>query len=251
MNMATRFLAVVAAALLLPGVACPQVAQQLATVAAEVPAATAYKDRNGYFDFQPPAGWVQKDYPDDARSKVQFTDPRSGAYIRLIVRAETESTPATFAADKREAIDDVRQKLGGKISRLTQAPGQFLDHPAYFVRLTLAASEVEQTFFLANQLQFNIWYEAPTEALLRASRAVAMRSLESIRVRGQGSTGTAREHGSARALRLAQLLSAHGDFDGALEQVQDGLRDDPGNAQLKKALQLLQQRKTVPDPLPR
>lgn len=211
---------------------------------------TKYIDKNAFFVFAPPPGWHRRDYPDESRSKVEFTDPRSSAYIRLIVQAETESTSKSFASDKREVIESMKRQAPVKILRLTQIPGTFMGHPAYFVRMSIPNAEIEQTFFLASKLQFNIWYEARDEGTLKSLRPVVTQSLESIQVKNQGTTKQAKEHQSANALRLGQLSSAHGDFSAARQFIEEGLKEDPSNARLKKALDYLNQSKVVPSPLP-
>jgi hypothetical protein len=82
-----------------------------------------YRDKNGYFEFTPPAGWVLKEF-DDPRSKVSFSVPapvagQSRAAITLLAHPITGDINVKAEAENRMAR--LRQ-MGAADAKTTTVP---------------------------------------------------------------------------------------------------------------------------------
>lgn len=213
------------------------------------PTANAYSDKNGFFTFVPPQGWKRKDYPSDPRSKVEFVHPTNEAVhiVIIVATAPPHMTDSTFVDLIKNDMETTKARIGLPVL-VTTKPGEFAGHVAAYVRSSLLGGGLEQelTLFLANNVFFNISFQAPDERLLEANRNVVTDSLSTLVFRGTLNKATAREHQVARYLRLAKLYSDVNNFDGAKAYLSDALQAYPDDARLQRASQLIAQGKTIP-----
>lgn len=223
------------------------------TVLTSDAAPSLYTDKNDYFSFVPPAGWIQKDYPTDPRSKVQFDCPDAReVLLRIIAEVASPGLSSDNVVEMvRERARVARSRLGSGF-RMEVEQGTFSGVPAAVTRQSFsgqAQGEQEVTIFVAGTVMFNIAYSAPNRTMLEKYRAIAEESLCTLVV-GQEALKvlddeTLRKHLVTRHLRIAQLFARCGDFANAKKYLADVVKQYPDDARLREAMELVKQGRPI------
>jgi hypothetical protein len=115
-----------------------------------------YSDKNGYFTFVPPAGWVMADRSRDGRTKAEFRSPDGVASIGIVARPE-EGNYLEILEEKKDYV--AKRKL--RFPQGKFAYSEVIICRAQAVKVGYEMPPVvkeEQYFFLAGGLQFNLSY---------------------------------------------------------------------------------------------
>lgn len=214
-----------------------------------------YKDKNGYFSFAPPTGWTRKDYPNDPRSKVEFDCPTAeGVLVRLIAEvASPDLSGSNIVEAVRTQMEKARERLGPAV-KMKIREGSFAGVRSAFAESSLPGQMEQQLrIFVVGSILFNIAYSAPNRATLEKYRAVAERSLDTLvfgrNVNIDPTSEAAQKQFVARHLRLAQMFAAAGDFNNARASLEDALQRYPKDTNLKRALELVMEKRPIPEDL--
>jgi hypothetical protein len=208
----------------------------LGTTDAQIGPKPIFRDeKNAYFTFAPPTGWIIEKY-DDPRTKVAFRHPNNKSiFIRLIVR---EEPGYTFSEMKKDAETTARQWTEKGIPRKVDV-SEFLGVPA-----TRTSADIPGTGstllwkFLIAGLHFNIQFAAPNEKELAKNLDEVTHSINSIVVSRPSKIDLekVRKQQAASIIRLADLAVELGDKDTAVAILKDGLKEFPDSAEIKSKL---------------
>ena len=81
-----------------------------------------YRDKNGYFQFSPPAGWQKEEFLKDPRSKVNFKHPSNGASIAILAREipRPKTIDALLSSQQRK-MTILKQRMNAQIISVGKA----------------------------------------------------------------------------------------------------------------------------------
>ncbi len=187
-------------------------------------AKTRYSDPNGYFKIVPPAGWRIQKFPQDPRGKVGFIGP-AGVELRILAKGLDYNNFEKML----EQIKGIERKIGTdtNIEKVT-----FLDKPA--VKRTFTFKNVKMLLidFMIGNTTHNIMYSASPKKFEK-HLSLAWESINTYEPTLRGvSEEDVNKHAVAKSLRLSQIFFKQGNYDLALEFINEGLEVMPDNAEL-------------------
>jgi tetratricopeptide (TPR) repeat protein len=187
-------------------------------------AKSKYSDPNNYFKIVPPDGWQIQQYSQDTRGKVAFIGP-NGVELRVLVKGLDYNTFEKMLED----IKGIEKQLGTNtnIQKII-----FSDYQA--VRRTFTSQGVKILFidFMVHNIEHNLMYSATPEQyekylpLAQASIDTYEPNLDSV------SQEDVKKHIISKSLRLSQVFFEQGNYDLALEFINEGLNVEPNNSNL-------------------
>lgn len=140
-----------------------------------------YRDKNGYFQFSPPPGWLQKGSAGGKKSVAKFTSPDGKVSLRVNVRParSSEKNWQKLLADKKTAQDKIKKEfpkanvslhettLGGIkcIKIITEIPGSHVQANYVYVK---------------NGLHFNLSYAARRQQDIDQYKQAALASFQTL-----------------------------------------------------------------------
>lgn len=143
-----------------------------------------YTDRFGYFSFTPPAGWTQKDYPEDNRGRVRFTTPDSKATLSIIARPvqPEEATFEKLLASKQLLMEEMRKKKPEGKYHLKE--GTICQFKCVEVDVEYPGTLIHESYlFVEKGFHINFGYGAVDKKNLAKYRQIALKSLCTIKLK--------------------------------------------------------------------
>jgi len=185
-----------------------------------------YSDPNGFFQIIPPEGWTIEEYPQDPRGKVAFDGP-SGVQLRVLAKALDYNRFEDMVSD----IKEIEKSLGIDMSIETI---EFLGIPAVRRNFTVEGLRILVIDFMEGNVNHDLWYSAPPNKYEDYVYIVtkSMNTYEAIPQ--NASAEDIQKYQIAGKLRLAQIFFEIGDYDLALQFVDEGLVIEPHNTDLLK-----------------
>jgi hypothetical protein len=124
--------------------------------AKDQPAPEVYKDKNNFFVFIPPMGWVKDEVTTDTSSHVNFNSPDGMAGLGIIAQYDGSELNALFV-DKKDYIKEFKRRFPrGKFSFAWDTLGE-----RKVVKVTFEipkAIKQEQYFFFDQGVRFDLVY---------------------------------------------------------------------------------------------
>ncbi|MFH0918309.1 MAG: hypothetical protein V1830_04160 [Candidatus Omnitrophota bacterium] len=131
-----------------------------------------YKDKNNYFTFSPPAGWVKEEIVSDTVSQVNFTSPDGKAGLGIIAQLNERELNDLFS-QKKEYIKDYQRRFPrGKFSLSWATLGKYKIVKINFELLRVIKQE--QYFFYDQGVRFDLVYGVANFADFEKYKQVAL-----------------------------------------------------------------------------
>jgi hypothetical protein len=204
-----------------------------AQVSTDKLASKRYVDPKGYFKIVPPEGWKTQEYPQDVRGKVAFTGPDPNTDLRVLVNSVDFSTIDELVSFCKSV--ESRTGLSTNIQR-----SEFGGRPAVKRSYTMKGLKFTMIDFLVGSVDHNIQFGAPPK-LFDKYLPVATKSMETYEaITRTISEKEAIQHALAKKLRLAQLMTDNGNYQLALDYINEGLEispQEPKLLELKKVVE--------------
>jgi len=143
-----------------------------------------YADKNGYFSFTPPPGWVEKDYPGEKMGRVRFTSPDRKATLSIIVMPASpqEATFEKLLAAKRLIMEKLRQEKPEGKYRL--AEGNICQFKCVKLEVEIPGQLIQENYLLVEKgLNVSFGYAAANQAGLEEYRRTALDSFCTIKLK--------------------------------------------------------------------
>jgi hypothetical protein len=192
-----------------------------------------YVDPKGNFSIIPPSHWTMKEYPDDPRGKVSFTEPGGDGELRVLVQVvDIPDYEALIARCK-----EIEQELGADTHI---EPTVFNGMPAIKRTAVLSIQGSTVEFFwidlLIDRFQHNLQYAA-NPSTFQKNKDTAWKSMLTYKPLTKEKTASkeeAQKHELAKWLRLAQVFVEMGNIQAAKDAIKAGLEIDPTNKELMR-----------------
>jgi hypothetical protein len=201
-----------------------------------------YSDPKGFFTIFPPPGWLISEYPDDPRGKVAFLHPNiKNLSLRVIAQAADYKNFEELRQNAEIAASKIRTQFKGQVSIERCSLG---DAPALRVNITIPNQLKQLQYqFLRGRMYYNLAYSAPLNAYEDFLTEIT-NSMETFEPGSHGVTNKDVVLHSIRAkVRRATLLIEMGKLVLALEAVNEGLRIQPTNSELRELKKVIEQKR--------
>ena len=187
-------------------------------------AKSRYSDPNGYFKIVPPDGWRIQKYPQDPRGKVAFIGP-DGVELRVLAKGLGYNSFEEMLKD----IKGIEKNIGTNtnIEKIT-----FAGKPAVKRTFTLKGTKMLFIDFMIGNTTHDLMYSA-SQTKFGKYLSLVRESIDTYEPTLRGvSPEDVKKHATAKSLRLSQLFFEQGNYDLALEFINEGLEVEPNNANL-------------------
>jgi hypothetical protein len=135
-------------------------------------AAAVYQDKNNFFTFNPPAGWIKEEVSQDTASEARFTSP-DGKVALAIIAGLNEGELNEFFEDKKIYIKDYQKRFPqGKFSLDFDTLGE-----RQVVRIGFQVPRMikqEQYFFFDQGVRFDLVYGVKDPADFKKYKQTAL-----------------------------------------------------------------------------
>ncbi|MBN1271124.1 MAG: hypothetical protein JXB26_02540 [Candidatus Aminicenantes bacterium] len=198
-------------------------------------AKSRYSDPNGYFKIVPPDGWRIQQYPQDPRGKVAFIAP-DGVELRVLAKGLDYNS----FEEMLEEIKGIEKKIGTNTNIEKIA---FAGKPAVKRTFTFKGTKILFIDFMIGNTTHNLMYSAsPTK--FEKYLSLAQESIDTYEPTLRGvSPEDVKKHSIAKSLRLSQIFFEQGNYDLALEFINEGLEVEPNNANLLELKKKIMEKK--------
>lgn len=183
-----------------------------------------YSDPNKYFKIVPPAGWRILKYPEDPRGKVAFIGP-ADFELRILAKGLEYNS----FEEMMEELKGIERGIGvnTNIEKIV-----FTDIPA--VKRVFIFKGLKMLFidFMIGNTSHNLMYSSSPKNFEK-HLSLAWGSINTYEPTLRGvSAEDVKKHSIARSFRLSTIFFEQGNYDLALELINEGLDVEPNNAEL-------------------
>lgn len=194
-----------------------------------------YSDPNDYFKIVPPDRWRIEKYPQDPRGKVAFIGPDS-VQLRVLAKGLDYNS----FDEMLEEIKGIEKKIGTNtnIEKIT-----FAGKPAVRRTFTLKGTKILFIDFMIGNTTHNLMYSASPRKFGK-HLPLAQESIDTYEPTLRGvAPEDVKMHAIAKSLRLSQIFFEQGNFDLALEFINEGLEVERTNTKLLELKKKIMEKK--------
>jgi hypothetical protein len=201
-----------------------------------------YRDPKGFFTMLPPSNWLIREYPDDPRGKVAFLHPNiRNLNLRVIAQAADYKSFGELNKNAEIVASKIRTQFNGQVSIERSSLG---DAPALRIKITIPDQLKQLQYqFLRGRMYYNLAYSAPPNSyedfLQKVTNSIATFEPTSQDV----TTEDVVQHSVSAKVRRAKLFIEMGKLELAQEAVDEGLKIQPANSELRELKKIIEEKR--------